>query len=166
MKPRFQFFHYLIAFVLVVVTATTTILIIRSTQQTGKDESDDGFYIDPNARDIDESAFEINDNPDAQFDYVTISGSEHLFIEGGLLRASPLLCNTNNNLLMQIGFEHEGQQIYKTGLLPSKKGIADIVLPKSFQPGTYDINLTYDFFPAINTKSVSAIKINVKLVVR
>ena len=166
MKPRFQLFHYLVAFVLVAVTAITTVLIMQSTPNKGKDESNGHYYIDPNARDIDESAFEIKDTTSGQYNYITISGSEHLFIEDGLLRASPLLCNTNKNYLMQIAFEYKGQQFYKTGLLPSKKGIADIALPKHFQPGIYDIILTYEFYTAINQKASSSIQVNAKLVVK
>ena len=166
MKPRFQLYHYLIALILVVVTAVTTVLIMQSTQNSSEDESDNGFYIDPNVRDINESTIEINDNFGGHLDYVTISGSEYLFIENGILLASPLLCNTNNRFLIQIAFEYEGQQIYKTGLIPSKKAIADIDFPKQFKPGTYDIKLTYEFFTAINQKSSSTVKVNVKLVVK
>jgi len=166
MKPKFQLFHYLIAFALVVITAVTTALIMNSSVKTEKEESRDYLYIDPNARDIDESVLAIDDTSGGQISYVTISGSEYLFIEDGLLKASPLLCNKNKGILMQIAFEYNGQVFFKTGLIPSKKGVADIELPKHFQPGIYDIKLKYEFYAGINEKITSTIEVNVKLVVR
>ena len=158
------FYILAILFGAVLVATISVIVTLMITQTPDNDTISDVFTIESDIKDIGDYSRPEQSRQDS-FDYVTVNGSEKLRVKNNLVSASPLLCNYNNNFLIRITIMSGDKQLYRSGLIPSGKGVSDIKLSETFPDGEYDVKIIYEFFRNINETVPSKVEVEAKLVI-
>ena len=104
----------------------------------------DGRDLDPNAQNY-EPAFEYQENIDP--DHIALPGYEEINMAAGTDTAYVALWNPPTNpCYFQFQVIYEGDVLFESGLVEPGKAVTEVPLGRTFEAGTYDIEIVINTF--------------------